>query len=283
MSAVLCSNCRKLISAEETRCPHCGASRPTLLRGPLAALFGGRLDLVTIVWGISGALYLISVALDARSALRLESLTSLSGLLSFGSPSPAALYLMGMTGGLAWDCGHWWTVLTATFLHGGMLHIFFNLYWLRILGPTTTGVIGPARFTVIYLLTGVGGFVLSNLYSGVPTIGASCSIFGLMGVLVAYGRRRGGTFGHNLSQQVLAWAIIGFLISFAIPHVNNAGHIGGFVTGLLIGGVIPVTGRGEGRAVQLLALALVLATLSGFALSGWKMWQVYQTGLAVCF
>lgn len=283
MSAILCSNCRKLISKEETRCPHCGASRPALLRGPLAALFRGRLDLVSIVWYISGALYLVSVALDARSALSIDGLTSLSGLLSFGSPSMAALYLMGMTGGLAWDCGHWWTMLTATFLHGGVLHIFFNLYWLRILGPTTADAIGPARFTVIYLLTGVGGFLLSNLYSGVPTIGASCSVFGLMGVLVVYGRRRGGTFGQNLSQQVLVWAIVCFLISFAIPHVNNAGHVGGFVTGLLLGGVIPLHGRGEGRSIQLLAVALVLATVVGFALSGLKMWQVYQTGLAVCF
>ncbi len=271
MSAILCPGCRKLISSEEPRCPHCGVSRPTLLRGPLAALFHGDLDLVDVVWWASGALYLISVALDFRSAMDLENLSSLSGLLTLGSPSMASLYLMGMTGGLAWDCGHYWTLLTATFLHGGLLHIFFNLYWLRILGPTTTSIIGPARFTVIYLLTGAGGFLLSNLYSGVPTIGASCS------------RRRGGTFGENLSRQVLAWAIIGFLISFAIPHVNNAGHIGGFLTGVLIGQVIPIHSRGESRGVQLLAVVLVLATLVGFGLAGWKMWQVYQTGLAVCF
>jgi len=283
MSAILCSNCRKLISSEESRCPHCGASRPGMLRGPLGTLFRGDLDLVNVVWWVSGAFYLLSVAMDARSAINIENLGSLSGLMSFGSPSTAALYLMGMTGGLALDCGHWWTVLTATFLHGSLLHIFFNLYWLRILGPATTGILGPARFTVLYLLTGVGGFVLSNLYSGVPTIGASCSVFGLMGALVVYGRRRGGTFGKNLSRQVLTWAIIGFVISAMIPHVNNAGHIGGFLTGLLIGRAIPIHSRGEGRGVQLLAVALVLATLVGFGLSGWKMWSVYKTGLAVCF
>ena len=283
MSAILCSNCRKLISSDETRCPHCGTTRPAVLRGPLAALFHGNLDLLTVVWWVSGAMFLISVALDARSALSIEGLSSLSGLMSFGSPSMAALYLMGMTGGLAWECGHYWTLLTATFLHGGMLHIFFNLYWLRILGPATTSVIGPAWFTVIYLLTGVGGFLLSNIYSGVPTIGASCSVFGLMGVLVVYGRRRGGSFGENLSRQVLSWAIIGFLISFMIPNVNNAGHIGGFVTGMALGSLIPLSGRGEGRSIQLLAVALVTATVADFALSGWKMWQVYQTGLAVCF
>ncbi|MFT5686136.1 MAG: rhomboid protease GluP [Myxococcota bacterium] len=283
MSAILCSSCRKLISSDETLCPHCGTSRPGLLQGPLAALFRGNLDLVNVVWWASGAIFLVSIALDVRSALSIEGLSSLSGLLSFGSPSMAALYLMGMTGGLAWDCGHYWTLLTATFLHGGLLHIFFNLYWLRILGPTTTSAVGPARFTVIYLLTGVGGFLLSNLYSGVPTIGASCSVFGLMGVLVVYGKRRGGSYGEDLSRQVLTWAIVCFLISFMIPHVNNAGHVGGFVTGLLMGAALPMSSQGEGRGVQLLAVALVAATVAGFGLSGWKMWQVYQTGLAVCF
>ena len=283
MSAILCSNCRKLISSDEPRCPHCDAARPALMRGPLASMFRGNLDLVDIVWWVSGGLYLLSVAVDARNALSFEGMSSVWDLLSFGSPSTAALYLMGMTGGLAWECGHWWTVLTATFLHGGLLHIFFNLYWLRILGPTTTGIIGPARFVVIYLLTGVGGFLLSNVYGGVPTIGASCAIFGLMGTLVIYGRRRGGAFGDGLSRQVLAWAIIGFLISFAIPHVNNAGHLGGFLTGVVLGRAIPLHGKGEGRGIQLLALGLVVMTLVGFGLSVSKMWQVYKTGLAVCF
>lgn len=283
MSAILCGSCRKLISKEEKRCPHCGALQPGLLGGPMAALFRGRLDLVSVVWWVSGVLFFLSVALDARSALTMENLSSLGGLLSFGSPSMRALYLMGMTGGLAWECSHWWTVLTATFLHGGLLHIFFNLYWLRILGPATTEILGPARFTVAYLLTGAGGFLLSNLYSGVPTIGASCSIFGLMGVLVVYGRRRGGAFGQGLSRQVLAWAIIGFLISFAIPHVNNAGHLGGFVTGMVLGGLVPVTRSQEGRGVQLLAIVLIAATLAGFGLSVSRMWQVFQTGLPVCF
>ena len=81
----------------------------------------------------------------------------------------------------------------------------------------------------------------------------------------------------------MAWAIIGFLISFAIPHVNNAGHLGGFITGMLLGGVVPITRSQEGRSVQLLAVALIIATVAGFGLSISKMWQVYQTGLPVCF
>lgn len=278
---VLCTNCRKLISSEETTCPHCGAKRPTLLSGPLAALSGGKLDLTTIIINLSGVLYAGSLLVDLRAFTQLE-LGSIWGLLGLGSPTTLGLYLLGMTGGLAWSCGHYWTLLTATFLHGSLLHIFFNLYWLRMLGPLTTSELGPVRFLLLYLLTGASGFLLSNLWSGAPTIGASCAIFGLMGALIAYGRKRGGRFGQGLSQQVTAWAVAGFLISFMIPHVNNAGHIGGFVGGLLLGSVFPAQRSAASRAEQVLALLLVIATVVGFGLSVWKMWTPYTTGLGIC-
>ena len=129
---------------------------------------------------------------------------------------------------------------------------------------------------------GVSGFLLSNLWAGYPTIGASCAIFGLMGALIAYGRKRGGRFGQGLSQQVTAWAIAGFLISFMIPHVNNAGHIGGFVGGLLLGALYPAQRSAAGRGTQLLSLVLIIATAVGFGLSAWKMWTFYSTGLPIC-
>ncbi len=279
--AVLCPNCRKLISSAETKCPYCGAARPNFLRGPLSVLMQGRRSPVEVVIGLSGAMYLLSVLLDMRAVFNLEGLSTLGGLLNFGAPGTGALYLLGMTGGLAWVCGHLWTVLTATFLHGSLLHIFFNMYWMRILGQYTTDCLTPARFAVIYLLTGASGFLASNLWSGTPTIGASCSVFGLMGVLVVYGRRRGG-IGADLSRQVLTWAVICFLISFAIPNVNNAGHLGGFFSGLALGYTVPVRRKTGERPVLILALVLILATLAGFGMSIVKMWSFYQTGLPVC-
>lgn len=278
---VLCTNCRKLISSEEKVCPHCGAKNPTAMAGTLSLLTKGKLDLTLVLINVSGVLYAVSIIADP-SALTAVDLSSVWGLLSFGSPTAGGLYLLGMTGGLAWSCGHWWTLLTATVLHGSLLHIFFNLYWLRLLGPLTQAEFGPVRFILIYFLTGVSGFLLSNLWQAPPTIGASCSIFGLMGALIVYGRRRGGQFGQRLSQQITAWALITFLISFAIPHVNNAGHIGGFIGGLALGALFPARPVPAGRWLQLAALALIGGTAAGIGLSIWKMWTAYSTGLAIC-
>ena len=280
---ILCPNCRKLISSAEPTCPYCGAAKPGALGGAMRSLFWQDFSLTQAILSATIALFAVSLLLDPWAALDPSALSQgLFGLLQLGSPSMRALYLLGMTGGSAWVCGHWWTVLTATFLHGGLLHIFFNMSWLRVLGPTTSDLMGPARFVVLYLLTGVGGFVLSNLLDAPPTIGASCSIFGLMGALLIYGRRRGGSFGQSLSQQATAWAVAGFLISFAIPHVNNWGHIGGFLTGMALAAVAPLHQRHEGRGIQLLALVLILATVAGFGLSIWKMWTLYTTGMDLC-
>lgn len=278
---VLCTNCGKLISSEEKTCPHCGAKRPTAMAGPLSLLTKGKLDLTLVLINVSGVLYAASILADP-SALTEVDLSSIWGLLSFGSPTGGGLYLLGMTGGLAWSCDHWWTLLTATVLHGSLLHIFFNLYWLRLLGPVTQEELGPVRFLLVYFLTGASGFLLSNLWGAPPTIGASCAIFGLMGALIVYGRKRGGQFGQRLSQQVTSWALITFVISFAIPHVNNAGHIGGFIGGLAIGAIFPARPAPASRALQLAALALVVGTAAGIGLSVWKMWKVYSTGLATC-
>ena len=86
-----------------------------------------------------------------------------------------------MTGGVAWELGWWWTLLTAIYLHGGLLHIFFNMYWIRILGPSATEVFGPARTFVLFNVAGVAGFLLSNLMSGGPTVGASGGNFRVNG------------------------------------------------------------------------------------------------------
>ena len=93
--------------------------------------------------------------------------------------------------------GEWWTLVTAIYLHGGVLHILFNVLWIRQLGPAVEELYGPARCFVIFTVSGAAGFVVSNLL-GVPfTVGASGSIFGLLGAMVAFGRRRGGVFGSH--------------------------------------------------------------------------------------
>ena len=278
--AVLCSSCRLLISNQETRCPHCGAVQPNLFGfgGALRKLFRDRIDVVQLVFGACVTFYALSIVADVNTALNPR------GILDVGSPSGLALYLFGMTGGEAWRCGHVWTLLTANLLHGSLLHIVFNLMWLRTLGAHTVSYMGPARVVVIFFGAGAGGFLVSNLLSNAPTIGASAGIFGLLGALLVFGRRRGGTVGAAIQSQLLYWTVLGFAFTFMMPRVNLWAHVGGLVAGGLIALAMPKhEGRHEGRAVQLLALLLLAATLLGFGLSGWRMWDTFRTGYGACW
>ena len=187
------------------------------------------------------------------------------GLMTLLSPGHQALMQLGSTGGIVWQLGWWWTVFTAIFLHGSLLHIFFNMLWVRDLGPAATEVYGPARAFVIFMIAGAAGFLLSNVMSGAPTIGASGSIFGLLAALIVHGRRSGSSL---MSTQLWQWAVVLFVMGFVLPGVNNWAHGGGFLGGWISASLLKSRDESrEGIGVMVLALALICITLAGFALS----------------
>jgi rhomboid protease GluP len=250
-----------LISVDEPRCPFCGARRPGLWGwGPtLQRWFGAGLDLVPIVVGACILLYALGIALDPQGALQSR------GILNLLSPSMVALYRLGMTGGLSSYTGHWWTLFTAIYLHGGLLHIFFNMMWIRQLGAEAQRAFGPARF--LHRLHGDRRLRIPALQR------ARCQavhrrlgrIFGLLGAMLAFARRQRTSLGDMASRQMLQWAVILLIFGFATPGVNNLAHIGGFGSGFLIGQRLPGgDGHREGRGTQLLALALAAITVLGF-------------------
>jgi hypothetical protein len=153
---------------------------------------------------------------------------------------------------------------------GGLLHILFNVLWIRQLGPAVEELYGPSRLVVIFTLSGAAGFVVSNSL-GVPfTIGASGSIFGLLGAMVAYGRKRGGAFGAMVLREYGQWAVILFIFGFFMAGVNNFAHAGGFLGGFVSGLVLSLAERrAETGLDRLLAAACVGLTMLGFALSLW--------------
>src|SRR5262249_61698945 len=132
-----------------------------------------------------------------------------------------------------------------------LLHIVFNLLWVRRCASAVEQLFGTARLVVIYTVAGVSGFVLSNLV-GVPwTLGASGAVFGLLGAMVAYGRTRGGTFGLAVFRQYGQWALLIFIFGFFMAGVDNWGHAGGFIGGYVAAVVVGSGGRraerGRGR------------------------------------
>ena len=258
--SMICPQCGKLIGVGEEKCPFCGAWRPGLYGWTpvLQRFFGRGLDLIGVIVTACIALYVVSLVLQPEAILRMR------GLFSILSPGNRALYQLGMTGGEAWARGWWWTVLTAIYLHGGLLHIFFNVMWIRNLGPAVTDAYGPARAFVLFSLSGVAGFLLSNALSGAPSIGASGSIFGMLAALIVFGRKRGGT---AMTMQLWQWAVIMFAMGFVMSGVNNWAHLGGFAGGWATAEGMRFSEKREGRGVQVLALALLAMTGVGVVLS----------------
>lgn len=258
--SMICPECGKLIGVGEEKCPFCGAWRPGLYgwTPAMQRLFGGRLDLISVIVMGCVALYIASLVLQPEAILQIR------GLFSILSPGQRALYQLGMTGGVVWREGWWWTVLTAIYLHGGLLHIFFNVMWIRNLGPGVTEVYGPARAFVIFSLSGAAGFLVSNSITGAPSIGASGSIFGLLAALIVYGRKRGGS---AMTTQLWQWAALMFAMGFFMSGVNNWAHAGGFAGGWVTAEAMRFSEKRESRGVQLLALTLLALTATGIVLS----------------
>lgn len=258
--AIVCPQCERLIAASEPRCPFCGAWQPGMFGfGPvLQRWLGGQLDLSHGITLVCAALYLLSLALDPAALLRFN------GLFGFLAPSGEALFRLGMTGRIALALGQWWTPCTAIFLHGSLLHIIFNMAIMRQYLPNVAHLFGNVRAFLIFMAAGVLGFVVSQLFGGANTVGASGAIFGLLGALISYGRRTGQS---HMTGQLWTSAIMMFAFGFMMSGVNVWAHAGGFAGGYFAAELMPTSGRRETPMELAAAGGLALVTAVGFVLS----------------
>ncbi len=261
----LCYACGKLNRIDAAACFYCGARQPGLWGfGSALGRVVGRLDVARLVIAVCVVAYAASVLIDPGAALRPR------GVFDILAPSTRALYALGAAGALPWAEGRWWTVFTAIYLHGSLLHILFNLIWVRQLAPPVEELYGPGRLFAIFTVAGAVGFIVSNVTGVVLTIGASGAVFGLLGAMVQYGKSRGGTFGLAVLRQYGQWAIVIFALGFLMPGVNNWAHAGGFAAGYVSAMVLGHGDRDAERGVhRVLALALLGLTAAGFVLALW--------------
>jgi rhomboid protease GluP len=224
----MCPHCRAFITNKDRTCPYCNESVGTRAidrRNP-AALLGGI---------IPHARFTTVVIL----------------VINFGLFLATALYSMGAgNGGDFWGIdvvtlvkfgakynvlarGEWWRLVTAGFLHGGLLHILMNSWVLFDLGPQVEEIYGTSRMLVIYFVSNVVGFYLSAVWSpAIPSVGASAALMGLIGAMIALGVRHQNPLGSSIRQTYIRWAI--YIILFGLLpglHVDNAAHIGGLAAG----------------------------------------------------
>lgn len=256
-NSILCPNCRKLISLDEAVCPYCGLIRPGLhetagkLRG-LLFMFG---PIQTILY-INIAFYVLSLVLDPGGMF------SGGSPLSFLSPSNQSLLMLGASGTIpVFQLHHYWSLISASFLHGGILHIVFNMMAFYQLGPFVLREFGLHRFVNLYILTGVAGFAVS-VAAGVPlTIGASASVCGLIGAIIYFGKSRGGHYGEAIFKQALGWVVGLVIFGFLFSGINNWAHGGGLLSGLFIAYVMGYNDqKPESAWSKMLAYACVLIT-----------------------
>ena len=185
------------------------------------------------------------------------------GTGGFFSPGQTSLLLLGATGTYPIDYfGRYWTLISASYLHGGILHIIFNLMALKQIAPWVSNEYGTSRMFTIYTLGGVFGYVVSYLAGVSFTIGASAAVCSLIGSLLYYGKSRGGAYGSSVYREVSGWVISLFIFGLIFPGINNWGHGGGIIGGIIVGALLGYNERRrENSFDQALALLCGLATI----------------------
>jgi len=135
--------------------------------------------------------------------------------------------------------GELWRLITSMFLHGGWLHWLANSWALYQLGTLYEVLFGSKRFTLIYFSTGIVAGLASSMYNHGPAVGASGAIFGILGAFIFSIRRsplyRNQPWTRNLIAQLVFWIVVNIAIGYSLPFIDNVAHIGGLVSGLIMG------------------------------------------------
>lgn len=224
----MCPHCRAFITTRDRVCPYCGETVPAQavnLRNP-PDIIGGLIPharFTTVV------LMLINFGLYIATAV-----------FSYGSGNEQAwvgidgvtLYRFGAKYAPAIVEGEWWRLITAGFLHGGLLHLLMNTWVLFDLGTQVEEVYGTARYILFYIVSTIGGFLLSALWRPSLSIGASAALFGLIGSMIALGVSHRSALGDAIRGMYLRWAVYGLVFGL-LPgfRIDNAAHLGGLGAG----------------------------------------------------
>jgi rhomboid protease GluP len=185
-------------------------------------------------------------------------------LFSLGGINGAILLRLGESLPLSYQLEQPWRLVMAMFLHGSLIHIGFNMMALANIGPMVEEMYGSSRYLFLFVVTGAAGFLTSSA-AGNVSVGASGSLLGLVGALIAVTGSRQSAGARMIRGQLVSWVISIAVLGFLMPGIDNWAHGGGFVAGYLLGRVIPdrlPADMAERRRAELMGwtAALVVAT-----------------------
>lgn len=167
--------------------------------------------------------------------------------------------------GPAVRAGQYYRLITGTFIHANIFHLFFNCYALAILGSQLESFLGKPKYLIVYLFSALIGSLFSVTFAGnYYSIGASGAIFGLMGSLVYFGYHYRVYLGNVVKSQIIPLILMNLGIGFLVPGIDNSAHIGGLLGGALITVALGVKNKSSnfekinGLIVTILFLAFVI-------------------------
>jgi rhomboid protease GluP len=251
----VCHECGQVQDRKERRCVKCGA--------PMAAR----------VWQVAARLgFTVPTALSVSTLLGMVITVSYLRLM-FSRPGSGYLTVdsdelvyLGAYFLPAIRAGQPWRHATAIFLHIGLIHLVFNMLALAQIGPAIEDAFGRARMLFLFMLTGVVGFAACQVMDmQAVSAGASGAIMGLTGAAAGWGQRDGTSIGRQVRNQMLKWAAYTMIFG-AVVRANNIAHAAGFMSGGLLGLLMPPRWlhrgflRGSDVVLGLVAVAVLVAS-----------------------
>jgi membrane associated rhomboid family serine protease len=263
------------VAAVGHQCPEC-VSEGRKAQRPVRTAFGGSTagahGYVTIGLIVVNCLMLLASVVSARSPGGALFGSGFGGIMGSDTPLLDHLGILGdasyTPGGAAHGiaAGEYYRLVTAMFMHYGLIHLALNMYSLWILGRPLEALLGPVRFLAIYQVCGLGGGVAAYVFSKpyALTAGASTAIFGLFGAFFVVLRRL-----RLNANQMIPIIVINIVFTLSVPGISVAGHFGGLITGFLVGAGIAYAPRNNRTLIQVATVVVALAVLAGLT--------VYQT------
>jgi rhomboid protease GluP len=259
----LCPNCGSLVGINATRCHNCGTNlrfSMAAVNRSLSGVFSGPAPVTTAL--LVANLLMFGVEWMAAAAQGQGGLSILGGMggeaaYRLGLSSPYGIYYRR----------EWYRLITAMFLHGGLIHIGFNMMSLMQLGPALEELYGSSRYFFLYIFTGAFGFLVSS-FLGTTSLGASGGLLGLVGAMLAITSKRGGAYMRELRSRLISSVVFLFVLGFMGMGIDNKAHLAGLASGFVLGKIFadrqPMNVR-EKQVANALGWIAGIAVIASFA------------------
>jgi rhomboid protease GluP len=260
----LCPNCGSLVGISATRCHNCGTNLKfsmAAVNRSLSGVFSGPAPVTTAL--LVANLLMFGVEFMAAAAQG-----QAGGLSILGGMGGVAAYRLGVSSPYGiYIHNQWFRLITAMFLHGGLIHIGFNMMSLMQLGPALEELYGSSRYFFLYIFTGAFGFLISS-FLGTTSLGASGGLLGLVGAMLAITTKRGGAYMRELRSRLISSVVFLFVLGFMGMGLDNKAHMAGLASGFVLGKIFadrqPMNVR-EKQIANSLGWLAAIAVIASFA------------------